>query len=257
MELKNLKMINLSGKVILVTGASSGLGRAISIQISNQKGILILVGRNESRLKQTLTSLNGKGHSMFIGDISNFSVIAQIVQTIFEKGYKIGGFVHSAGIEKTLPLKSSDPAVFKEVFDINVFAGFEFARLLSQKNIADPRGASFVFISSVKGKLGAPFNVAYCASKSALIAGSKAIAVELANKNIRSNCVLPGIVNTEMIREFFNSISAEAKEKIIKAHPLGLGRPEDIAALVSFLLSDEARWITGAEYIIDGGYSIS
>lgn len=249
-------MINLSGKTILVTGASSGLGRAISQRAATQGATLILIGRNEKRLEETLNSLNGKGHSVFSADITNFSVIEQITKAVIGKGTKISGFVHSAGIEKTLPLKSSNPTVFREVFNINVFSAFELARLLSQKNIVDAQGASFVFISSVKGKLGAPFNVAYCASKSSLIAGSKAIALEFASKKIRCNCVLPGIVETEMVQKLFKSIPIEVKERLINEHPLGIGKPEDISALVVFLLSDEARWITGAEYIIDGGYSI-
>ncbi|MCX6278617.1 MAG: SDR family NAD(P)-dependent oxidoreductase [Bacteroidetes bacterium] len=256
MEKKNLKMIDLTGKNILITGASSGLGRAISQTVASQGATVFLSGRNETRLKETLNSLSGVGHFVFPGDIANFSIIEQLTKSIIEKGIKMHGFVHSAGIEKTLPFKSSYPIVFQEIFNTNVFAGFEFARLLSQKNIANTEGASFVFISSVKGKLGAPFNVAYCASKSSLIAGSKAIAMELASKKIRSNCVLPGIVETEMVQGLFTSIPIEVKENIIKEHPLGLGKPEDVAALVAFLLSDEARWITGAEYIIDGGYSI-
>ena len=200
--------------------------------------------------------MNGTGHLKFIGDLTNFSVIERITSALINNDLRISGFVHSAGIEATLPFKSSYPSSFKEIFDINVFAGFEFARLLSQKNIVDLTGASFIFISSIKGKLGAPFNVAYCASKSALIAGSKAIALELASKKIRCNCVLPGFVETKLINDLFNSIPQETKEKIINDHPLGLGKPEDVAALVIFLLSNEAKWITGAEYIIDGGYSI-
>lgn len=249
-------MFNLTGKNILITGASSGLGRAISQIIASQGAKVILSGRNEDRLKGTLNSLKGEGHSMFPGDIANFEMIGQIIKEISLKDIKISGFVHSAGIEKTLPLKSSKPNIFQEVFNINVFAGFEFARLLSQKNIVDNKGASFIFLSSVMGKLGEPFKTIYCASKSALIAGSKAIAIELASKKIRCNCVLPGIVETKMVQKLFDTIPVEAKEKIINDHPLGLGKPEDVAALVAFLLSNEARWITGGEYIIDGGYSI-
>ena len=111
--------------------------------------------------------------------------------------------MHCAGIEKTTPLKASTPAVFKEIFEINVFAGFEIARILSQKHIVDPTGASFIFLSSVKGRLGDPGKVAYCSSKSALLSGVKAMALELARKKIRCNCVLPGIVTTPMTQVAF------------------------------------------------------
>ena len=106
------------------------------------------------------------------------------------------------------------------------------------------------------GKLGEQFKTIYCASKSSLISGSKAIALELASKRIRCNCILPGIVETEMVQELFDTIPPESKKKVIDSHPLGIGRPEDVAALVAFLLSDESRWITGAEFVIDGGYSM-
>jgi len=249
-------MIDLSGKYILITGASSGLGRAISQKAAAQGATIVLIARNETKGIETIKLLKGSNHILYTEDIANCLVIEKIIKSLIEKKIKISGFVHSAGIEKTLPLKSSTTAVFHEVFNINVFAGFEFARLLSQKNIVDHSGASFILISSVRGKLGVPFNTVYCASKSALIAGSKAIAMELASKNIRCNCVLPGITETEMIQEFFKSIPPESKENIINEHPLGLGKPEYIASLVTFLLSDDAKWITGADYIIDGGYSI-
>jgi NAD(P)-dependent dehydrogenase (short-subunit alcohol dehydrogenase family) len=248
-------MINLAGKRILVTGASSGIGRAISQQAASLGALLIMFGRNNERLKATYDSLEGVGHEYYSVDITDYIQVEEIIRlSVANAGY-INGFVHSAGIEKIMPFKASTPQLFKEVFEINVFAGFEIARLLSQKKIVNPSGASHVFISSVNARLGDPCKTMYCSSKSALLAGVKAMALELSSKNIRCNCVLPGCVDTEMIEKLFDSISNEAKQVIINKHPLGIGQPEDVAFLVCFLLSDKAKWITGSEYLIDGGYS--
>jgi NAD(P)-dependent dehydrogenase (short-subunit alcohol dehydrogenase family) len=248
-------MINLEGKRILVTGASSGIGKAFAIQAAFSGATLILWGRNAERLEGTFNSLKGSGHEYHAFDITDYSLTEQHILGAVAGGRKISGFVHSAGMEKTTPIKASTPEVFREIFEINVFAAFEIARILSRKNIADPAGASFIFLSSVKGKSGDPGKVAYCSSKSALLAGARAMALELAGKKIRCNCVLPGIVKTPMTEKLFESIPPEARQKIIESHPLGLGSPDDVANLLCFLISDQARWITGSEYVIDGGYS--
>jgi NAD(P)-dependent dehydrogenase (short-subunit alcohol dehydrogenase family) len=248
-------MINLEGKRILVTGASSGIGKAFAQQAASSGATLLLWGRNAERLKETYISLKGSGHEYHAFDITDYSLAEHNIVQLVADGRKINGFVHSAGIEKTTPIKASTPEVFKEIFEINVFAAFEIARILSRKNIVDPAGASFIFLSSVMGKLGDPGKVAYCSSKSALLAGVRAMALELAGKKIRCNCVLPGIVTTPMTEKLFESVPPEIKQKIIESHPLGLGSPEDVANLICFLISDLARWITGSEYIIDGGYS--
>lgn len=248
-------MINLKGKRILVTGASSGIGKAFAQRAASLGASLIIFGRNIERLKETYNNLLGEEHEYYNIDLTDFSHVAQIIRSSVASAGIINGFVHCAGIEKTLPFKASTPQLFKEIFEINVFAGFEIARILSQKNIVDPSGASYIFISSVAGKLGDAGKVAYSSSKSALLGGVKSMAIELAVKKIRCNCVLPGIVVTEMVNNLFNSIPLDAKQKIINKHPLGLGKPEDVASLMCFLISDQAKWITGSEYIIDGGYS--
>jgi NAD(P)-dependent dehydrogenase (short-subunit alcohol dehydrogenase family) len=248
-------MFNLEGKRILVTGASSGIGKAFAQRAASLGASLIIFGRNVERLEETYNSLLGEGHEYYSIDLTDFSNLEQIIRASVAYAGTINGFVHSAGVEKTLPFKATTPLLFREIFEINVFAGFEIARILARKNIVDPSGASYIFISSVTGKLGDPGKVAYSSSKSALLAGVKSMALELAIKKIRCNCVLPGIVVTEMVNNLFNSIPPEAKQKIIDKHPLGLGKPEDVASLMCFLISDQAKWITGSEYIIDGGYS--
>ena len=248
-------MIRLDGKRIIITGASSGIGRAIAQQAAQLGAITILLGRNLDKLKDTFNSLPGNGHEYYSLDITDYSKLDEIISYSVLNNGLISGFVHSAGIEKTIPFKASTPKIFKEIFEVNVFAGFELARLISKKSIINPNGASFIFISSVNAILGDACKVMYCSSKSALQSGIKALAIELASKKIRCNTVLPGVVYTEMVERLFNSIPSDSKSEIIKKHPLGIGAPEDVASLVNFLLSDNANWITGSEYVIDGGYS--
>jgi NAD(P)-dependent dehydrogenase (short-subunit alcohol dehydrogenase family) len=248
-------MIDLKGKRILVTGASSGIGKAFSHKAASLGASLILWGRDENRLKEVCQALSGTGHHYDSFDLTDYKQAEQNIRQAVTDGGSINGFVHSAGIEKTIPFRASTPALFREIFEINVFAAYEIARILARKDVVDPAGASFVFISSVAGKTGDPGKVAYCSSKSALLAGSKAMALELSPKKIRCNCILPGIVKTPMADKLFETIPPETMEAIIKRHPLGIGEADDIANLLCFLISDQAGWITGAEYTIDGGYS--
>jgi NAD(P)-dependent dehydrogenase (short-subunit alcohol dehydrogenase family) len=249
-------MLNLLGKRILITGASSGIGRATAELASKLGASLILIGRDFNRLKATFDSLEGGGHEFYCVDITDHIKVEEIILSSVSNFGLIDGFVNSAGIEKTIPFKASTTQIFKEVFEVNVFAGFEIARIMSKKNIVNPLGASYVFISSVSAILGEKGQTIYGSSKSALLSGIKAMALELAIKNIRCNCVLPGFVDTEMVKKLFTYIPNEAKQQIINKHPLGIGQPEDVAFLICFLVSDIAKWITGSEYIIDGGYSI-
>jgi NAD(P)-dependent dehydrogenase (short-subunit alcohol dehydrogenase family) len=168
----------------------------------------------------------------------------------------INGFIHSAGIELILPLSVTKPAHYQELFATNVIAGFEFARILSKKKYAAPEGGSFVFISSVMGFLGEVAHSAYCSSKGAIIAGVKALALELAEKKIRVNCVSPAqIEGTEMTMKMRESLNDQNKKDIFSMHPLGYGNTDDVAYGCIYLLSDASKWVTGTNLIIDGGYS--
>lgn len=244
------------GKTILITGGSSGIGKAIAIYISKKGAKVILIGRDCEKLKEAYSNLEGNGHSYFSLDLKEINKIEPVIMQAVDISGKIDGFVHCAGIEVTLPLKNSKRNIWEDVFSVNVYAGFEIARLVSQKKYRNAK-ASFVFMSSVMGKLGEGGKVIYCSSKGAVLGGVKAIAVEFAQKGIRCNAVLPGIVETELVEKLFNGLSKDAKDKIISKHPLGIGKPEDVASLTAFLLSDDAGWITGSEFVIDGGYSAS
>ncbi len=248
-------MNTLAKKNIVITGASSGIGRQIAIEASKYDANIILIARNQERLHETLTRMNQGNHLVFSLDITNYSELDAVINLSVQKLGKISGFVHSAGIKFIIPFRNMKPEYYQQLFNINVISGFEFARIISKKNYISESGGSFVFLSSVMGKLGKEGIVGYCASKAALTSSVKAMALELASKKVRCNVVLPGIVKTEMLKETFDSIPEDSYNELIKDYPLGFGEPIDIDNLVLFLLSDNSKWITGTEIIIDGGYS--
>ena len=245
----------LADKNILITGASSGIGASCSITCSELGANLLLLGRNKDRLQQTIENLKTGNHSALSYDLMNLEGIEQSLEESLNKYGKIHGFIHAAGIDITRPLNSLRFTDYQSIFKINVISGFEIARLLSKRQFCSSEGASFVFIASVMGVVGESAKIAYSASKGALLAGSRSMAVELASKKIRVNCISPAIVRTELVDGLFSKLSEESVEKIKSIHPLGLGTPADIAYACVYLLSDEARWITGSNLVIDGGYS--
>jgi NAD(P)-dependent dehydrogenase (short-subunit alcohol dehydrogenase family) len=248
-------VIDLKGKNIFITGASSGIGSECAAKAARLGANVVLVARNRDRLKQTRDGLVGDHHIWFSCDVTGSDHLEEVVPQAVAKLGKISGFIHSAGIEATIPLRNMTRGKFEEMFSVNVLAAFEIARLLSKKKYLDPEGSSFIFVGSVMGMRGEPGKVAYSSTKAALIGGAKSMAIELAPKNIRVNCIMPGVVETEMSAKLFQAVPEHSKQEIIKKHPLGLGQPEDIAHLCMFLLSDASRWITGAAIPIDGGYS--
>lgn len=248
-------MTGLQHKNIIITGASSGLGRQIAVEASRCGANVILIARNTERLQQTLEMLEKGNHSVHSLDLNQFDLFDKLLDDVVAANGPVYGFVHSAGIEATIPFRNMKPSVYEDLFRVNVIAGFELARIISKKKNCEPEGGSFVFLGSVMGILGKEGKVAYCASKSALISGVKAMALELSSKKIRCNTVLPGMIMTEMAEEMFRTLPHSSVENIIGSHPLGLGKPEDVANLVTFLLSSKSSWITGSDFVIDGGYS--
>ena len=248
-------LFSLSNKTILITGASSGIGRSCAVQCSKMGASLLLMGRNVDELNRTVSELQpGTKVEMIVADFSKMIdlelLIAEKILTIG----KIAGFIHCAGVEKTLPLKKQTSEVFQSIFDINVFAGFELAKIISLKKYKAEK-ASFVFIASVAGMVGESGKTIYSASKGAVISGARSMSMELARSDIRVNSISPAMVKTPILEKMFDGIGEEATQNIIKKHPLGIGEPEDVANACVFLLSDAAKWITGTNLVIDGGYT--
>ncbi|SHE71191.1 SDR family NAD(P)-dependent oxidoreductase [Chryseobacterium vrystaatense] len=250
-----MNQFSLKDKTILITGASSGIGRSCSVECSTSGAHLILIARNEEELQKTISMLapDTKAETI-IADITSCENLEELIAEKVTVLGKVSGFIHCAGIEKTLPLKKHTPQLYSDIFAVNVISGFEIAKILSLKKYKN-ENSSFVFISSVAGMVGEIGKAAYSASKGAVVSGARSLAMELSRSGIRVNSVSPAMVNTPILEKMFENIGEEAAEEILKNHPLGIGQPEDVANACIFLLSDGAKWITGSNLVVDGGYS--
>lgn len=241
---------SLEGKTILVTGASSGIGQGCAVMAAQMGAKVIVSGRNEERLQETLKQLQGEGHTTFAGDLTDVSVIEKMVGEV----PALDGVVFSAGISMTAPFAFTTREKFDKVFNVNFFSPIELLRLLVKKKKL-VNGSSVVFISSVGGNFGFSVgNGAYGASKAALNSMSRLCSLELAPKKIRVNAICPGMVETPLVQGFSQNITEEEKQRDIDFYPLKrYGKPEDIAGGVVYLLSEAASWVTGQAICIDGG----
>ncbi|MCF8295983.1 MAG: SDR family oxidoreductase [Saprospiraceae bacterium] len=246
---------SLSNKTILITGASSGIGRQCAISCSKMGADVILIARNIDNLQQTLKLMNQGNHQYYVQDITEYERLEALIETSCNSAGKISGLIHAAGIELTLPLKVMKAKNYEELFAINTIAGFELARILSKKKYIDEKGGSFVFISSIMSLVANPGLIGYCSSKGAVNAGVRAMALELAPKKIRVNSLSPGYIQTEMLKNAEKKNYNVDINNLEKNFLLGLGKPEDIANACIYLLSDASRWVTGTNLVVDGGYT--
>jgi len=247
--------LSLTGKSVVVTGASAGIGRATAILLSELGARVTLVGRNRGRLEETLNKLNGDGHSVQPFDLAEIDSIGGWFAGMATAQGPFDGLVHSAGIGALLPLRALTTAHIEETMRINVFAAMALTKAFSRKRAYHP-GAGIVLVASVAGLVGAPVRTVYSASKGALIAFARSAAMELAKGGIRVNCVAPAYVKTEMLDDASSAMLPEQMEKLIEAtHPLGVGTPLDVAYSIAFLLAETGRWITGSVLAVDGGYT--
>ena len=241
---------SLDGKTILVTGASSGLGKGIAIDCSKMGANVYITARNEERLKETLSLMEGVKNRHIIADMSTEKDIDLIVDSL----PIIDGIVLCAGIIKTMPVKNITDSAVQEIFDVNIMSNIKLlSRLLKKKKLS--KGASIVFISSVSTfnvKVG---NSLYSGTKGAVNSFAKAMALEVAKQNMRVNCIQPGFVPSKILDN-----SGIESDDILnwykERHPLGFGTSSDIANGCIYLLSDASRWVTGSIFTIDGGYTL-
>lgn len=247
-------MISFSDNdLFLVTGASGGIGRAVSEKIITLGGKVVGIGRNAAKLNEITEKLGAN----FISEIRDLAdEMSSIPDWLYELSQRYGkfrGLVLSAGVQDTRPLSILKEENIDDIFDINFKSNMFMIKAFAKKRVRLEGRCSCVAISSIVADFGIPAISAYSASKGALNSAVKSLSIELAKDDIRINAVSPGHIETEMLSEGSKFFSEEYLNKLKANYPLGLGKCEDVANLVCFLLSDASNWITGANYNIDGG----
>lgn len=245
---------SLEGKTILVTGASSGIGRGIAVECSKMGAKVVINGRNKERLQKTFDQLEGEGHIQIVADLSKQEDIERLANDVPE----LNGFVNSAGIPKICPVKRIDRQTLEEIMNVNAFGPILLtSQLLRKKKLQ--KKSSIVLIASISGVCMANTGEGpYAATKAALAGYTKTAAFELAAQGTRVNTICPGLVPTEILtlsNEMFSE--DQLKETMYGRYPLKrVGTPEDIANGAIYLLSDASSWVTGINLVIDGGYTV-
>lgn len=238
---------SLEGKTILVTGASSGIGRGIAVICSKMRATVIINGRNKERLRETLSQMEGGNHLVAVGDLSDTNSLLAMVDTL----PKLDGVVHCAGIGQRIPCKDLQMENVNQVMDVNFLAPVMLqAELLRQKKIN--KAASIVFVASIASWSPSFGNSIYSASKGAIVSYANCLALELAPRKIRVNCISPAMVWTDLI--LADGIEEEQLKEDEQKYPLKrYGQPDDIAYLAVYMLSGASTWMTGSNVKISGG----
>ncbi|RZL04459.1 MAG: SDR family oxidoreductase [Rubrivivax sp.] len=245
----------LQGKRVLVTGATSGIGRATAILLSQCGAAVVLSGRDGERLAQTEALLSGTGHHAAATSLDNLEQVSDWVKNLALQMGPFDGVFHAAGIASLRPARMLKQSNVDEVFGSSIMAALGMAKAASQKGVLNDQ-ASVVFMSSVAGSRGQAGMTAYSAAKAAIDGLVRSLSCELAPRAIRVNALAAGAVKSEM----HQSITAQLGDAGISAyeqhHLLGFGHPQDVAQSALFLLSAASRWITGTTLVIDGGYMV-
>jgi NAD(P)-dependent dehydrogenase (short-subunit alcohol dehydrogenase family) len=239
---------------IILTGATSGIGFETLKQLVENKHTVFAIGRDFSKIEYFIQN-NKNQIKKHVFDFINVQDIENLFLKFELNDEKFDALIHCAGIEETSPLSLYIPDKIEQIYSVNVFAGIELLRHFTKKRFSN-NGASIVFLSSVMGILGQPAKIGYCSSKAAVLGIVKAGALEFSKRKIRINAVLPGIVKTPMTQNLFKQISEENINQIIDMHPLGIGEVKDVVPMILFLISENSMWITGQNFVVDGGYSI-
>lgn len=240
---------SLTGKRILVTGASSGIGRQTAIACADMGAQVLLTGRNSQRLADTLHMLTGEGHQSFVADLTH----AEDLTALAASTEPLHGVVHAAGISKLVPLRMLKQTHLDEMFSHNTYAPLLLTKeLLTKRKLQ--AGGSIVFISAVASHVGPLASSAYSASKGALLGAMRSLGLEVIKQGIRVNCIAPGYVRTPMLDGLANG--GLNTDDYAGLAPLGMGEPQDVAHAVIYYLADASRWVTRNYFIVDGGLTV-
>jgi len=246
--------MRLDKRRFVISGASSGIGRACAVLFSELGAELVLLGRDRDRLEQTEKMLAGTGHYAVSSDLSDLGSIVPLLEKIGRQSGPLDGIIHSAGIQTVTPIRVQEPDELEDLFRLNVSSAIMMAKWLRAKAHHND-GASLVLVASVAGLVGIAARAAYGASKAAVVGSVRSLAVELARDGIRVNCVSPGYVESEMGGAYEAKVTGGQMEQVRSRHLLGLGRPRDVAHAIAFLVAPTGRWITGSNLVVDGGYT--
>ena len=242
--------MDLTGKHVLVTGASSGIGRATCVQASKLGAKISLIARNEDRMKETISLMEGDAHRYYSFDLNQISEIEELIASIVERDGPIDGLVHCAGLGLNRPLKMAKPDFVEQMTRIHYYAFVELLRSASYRKRSNS-GASYIGISSVAAVHGNKTQGIYSASKGAMNAVVHAFAKELAPRGIRVNTISFGMVDTDMYKGFLES--GGNNEELLQDQFLGIIPAEYAGDAICFLLSDVSRYITGGTMNYDAG----
>lgn len=248
--------MDFSGKKILIIGASSGIGKQTAVQLSEKGAQVLLVARREDKLQAAIRELKGEGHRYLTADMSDVNSIEALFKEIKDSFGVLDGMLYTAGVTATMPISMLKPEKLNRVMTIHFFSFVESVRQFSKKG-RYREGASIVAMSSIAAKCGDKGHTAYSSAKAAIDGAIRCLAMELADKQIRINSVAAGMTRTEMLEDFLknNGEDSDAYRKIVSRQYLGLGKPEEIANAICFLLSGDSSFVTGASVPVDGGYT--
>lgn len=255
-----MEQFSLTGKNIIVTGASSGIGKQCAISCGAMGANVILLGRNQERLNEALAdvrevSAGSDMHLTYSVELTDALKSETAVNEVVSRVGPINGLVNCAGVSTVLPLKAVSERKLTEYFYSNVFSAYNMTKIVTKSSNMHAAGGSIIFLTSVMGMVGESGRSLYGMTKAALTGACKSLAIEFAPRRIRVNCISPGVVATPMSEKSIYSKSPETLEGVRNLHPLGFGDPSDIANACIYLLSDASKWTTGVNLVVDGGYT--